>query len=1038
MENIVINVDFQTRDLSSIFANEVQVVPGDIAWEDLELMLKVYSDHESIKVSYSDDDDDLVIIESQEELEEAFKVARKCNNTLKLTVICDGRPCPPDAFDLDRDIVVYPPDAQFLDLFNGEHPPFLQQPPSPGEPQMLARGFGGCCEGRPSIPGAPSSDESAEAKVVNGKVARDSEERKVFFIANARCENMVLDVEALRTHPGAPVIVYRRKMPSEGLRNQLWYTDDRTSTIRTCLNDFCLDVIDGRLVINPCDLNKTSQKWALSNNRIQNIFSLKWVVGLKKRDINDCDAVYGLAEEDLIHVEWIKRNVNLECGSEFMGPRIVPCCRLVSGPGCRYVVICDICDKVIQGIRYKCGFCPDFDLCATCEAKQGVHDPTHILLKLNVPVEEAKIKYSSVESLLMRTSCGHVVESDGLYTPSDRELLRQALASVQLEHEAGYPDEKTRWKEKCEGPLEVTILFDKLSQDGDSSIHCGSKLVKQWVVQNTGTSAWSSQIEVLPQDIDSNVRYTVTTEPACLGGLPPEGVASIAVTAIVPQDKGTYVGIWRLCNGEEVFGQTLEFVFTVSSKSTSAPTTHTDQFAVNGQTDLTAGDLDQEDDVLSQNIRRADLLTVEDLLSAELNPRELNGTSLTVPSNTPLADTPPRTPMVMEALEPDLASQIDGPADASLTTDGPDFLNMAVMADLVHKKMSDLVTAGGDYDYVDADGDSDSSNYSDDFYIVPVPDCFNPNLPPRKEASTTVVIKKPAGARGSCSFKSVDEMLRTSSCLASAPLLSPKCCFSTGSLDNEPSEQDNGQLEDDGLGEEEDVDPEPIVLPAKVETGTASSNREPAAEPADQEDETQPETAAVVDENSNVEVDVNQNETDRYVQEDNEQPEAQQTHESRDNDQEPEEERAEAEEGTFASGVEASTLKLMSTVFSFVAKTAKDVFYTLQDKNSYIPPRSDWTPPQNQWTPSQNQWTPTPANTWTPPQQPTWSPPAPQWTAPTTSPSDPEAEGQSSPMDQLIAMGFADRQLNQQLLLSSDNNIETVVQKLVEMSGNVR
>lgn len=51
--------------------------------------------------------------------------------------------------------------------------------------------------------------------------------------------------------------------------------------------------------------------------------------------------------------------------------------------------------------------------------------------------------------------------------------------------------------------------------------------------------------------------------------------------------------------------------------------------------------------------------------------------------------------MVMEALEPDMASQSDGPADASSTADTPDFLNMAVMADLVHKKMSDLVTAGG-------------------------------------------------------------------------------------------------------------------------------------------------------------------------------------------------------------------------------------------------------------------------------------------------------------------------------------------------------
>lgn len=41
VDDIVVNVDFHRRlEQSSIFASEVQVVPGNIAWEDLELMVR--------------------------------------------------------------------------------------------------------------------------------------------------------------------------------------------------------------------------------------------------------------------------------------------------------------------------------------------------------------------------------------------------------------------------------------------------------------------------------------------------------------------------------------------------------------------------------------------------------------------------------------------------------------------------------------------------------------------------------------------------------------------------------------------------------------------------------------------------------------------------------------------------------------------------------------------------------------------------------------------------------------------------------------
>lgn len=47
-------------------------------------------------------------------------------------------------------------------------------------------------------------------------------------------------------------------------------------------------------------------------------------------------------------------------------------------------VTCDGCQKEVEGFRYKCVQCPDYDLCATCESK-GLH-PEHCMIRLPVPV----------------------------------------------------------------------------------------------------------------------------------------------------------------------------------------------------------------------------------------------------------------------------------------------------------------------------------------------------------------------------------------------------------------------------------------------------------------------------------------------------------------------------------------------------------------------------------------------------------------------------------------------------------------------------
>uniref|UniRef100_A0A0C9QZV5 Sqstm1_0 protein n=1 Tax=Fopius arisanus TaxID=64838 RepID=A0A0C9QZV5_9HYME len=48
-------------------------------------------------------------------------------------------------------------------------------------------------------------------------------------------------------------------------------------------------------------------------------------------------------------------------------------------------IFCDCCEKNVQGFRYKCIQCPDYDLCSKCEAK-GVHEE-HCMLRLSSPLQ---------------------------------------------------------------------------------------------------------------------------------------------------------------------------------------------------------------------------------------------------------------------------------------------------------------------------------------------------------------------------------------------------------------------------------------------------------------------------------------------------------------------------------------------------------------------------------------------------------------------------------------------------------------------------
>lgn len=46
-------------------------------------------------------------------------------------------------------------------------------------------------------------------------------------------------------------------------------------------------------------------------------------------------------------------------------------------------ISCDCCGTMnITGMRYKCIFCKNFDMCEQCEAKTTTHDPSHLFVKV--------------------------------------------------------------------------------------------------------------------------------------------------------------------------------------------------------------------------------------------------------------------------------------------------------------------------------------------------------------------------------------------------------------------------------------------------------------------------------------------------------------------------------------------------------------------------------------------------------------------------------------------------------------------------------
>jgi len=85
-----------------------------------------------------------------------------------------------------------------------------------------------------------------------------------YFKIRSGLSGMLVDVEGGSTSPGARVIMW----PDTGAPNQLWYEDHITGTVRSKLNDYCLEMTGSGAVVNPYHPDEYNQQWTVAEDRI--------------------------------------------------------------------------------------------------------------------------------------------------------------------------------------------------------------------------------------------------------------------------------------------------------------------------------------------------------------------------------------------------------------------------------------------------------------------------------------------------------------------------------------------------------------------------------------------------------------------------------------------------------------------------------------------------------------------------------------------------------------------------------------------------
>ncbi|XP_076351024.1 uncharacterized protein LOC143247215 isoform X4 [Tachypleus tridentatus] len=233
-------------------------------------------------------------------------------------------------------------------------------------------------------------------------------------------------------------------------------------------------------------------------------------------------------------------------------------------------IICDSCKKVVQGVRFKCWNCPNYDLCEKCESLPNIHDEDHLFLNIKkprelfqLPQDRNKKYFRTKQQLLNLVSTTNICDRYNLH----RNLESVARGSGQSKREK----KVSKMMKKLEKYrfMDAYFLEDETIPDG-TRLQPGTKFVKRWRVQNTGTKPWTA---------GTVLKYCWGTMGLVPSGtkvsvppLEPGEEGTLAVQFTAPLEPGHYQSHWRLYHHGRGFGHRMWCKIEVDKLNNLEPT----------------------------------------------------------------------------------------------------------------------------------------------------------------------------------------------------------------------------------------------------------------------------------------------------------------------------------------------------------------------------------------------------------------------------------------------------------------------------------
>jgi len=229
-------------------------------------------------------------------------------------------------------------------------------------------------------------------------------------------------------------------------------------------------------------------------------------------------------------------------------------------------VSCDGCGAhPICGFRYKCSVCADYDLCATCEAKD-VHQADHPLIKMRSPVGPSApsepARPAGVPASVMPT--GYMPQNfmpTGFmptgFMPDMQNIMQGGRRGG---GKGGRGGRGGRLRPRAKLVKECNLL------DG-TEVSPSQTLVKTWQVQNIGALAWPTGTKL--QYMRGNLPFESSFP---VGTAEPGAILELSAAVRTPQISGRFRSVFRLVDATgKKFGPRLVCVVTVHAPALPVP-----------------------------------------------------------------------------------------------------------------------------------------------------------------------------------------------------------------------------------------------------------------------------------------------------------------------------------------------------------------------------------------------------------------------------------------------------------------------------------